>query len=278
MIKFGNLGDSRNTLCDDISLIRTNKFTSLGIDYDIMELNTITELNLKPKLLEIKKLCKIWQLRNLSLIEKINIIKSLMFSKIVHILLFLPSPETETFDEIENIFLSFLWKGKPHKFKLTLLEKLTAEGGLQFLNIKKIEMTLKASWFKRIYKFCEGWASFPNMYSLNGEYKYGNIYIKNIYTKIGNKFWANATLALYTIYNCAKYSGEDSILSIPLWYTQRVMEGKIQKLSIKGLNTRGDLRGEDGNMISIEEIQIIIYEKCNFLLYIRINKKKYKTF
>ena len=43
MIKFGNSGDSRNTLCDDINLIWTNKFTSLGIDYDSMELDKIIE-------------------------------------------------------------------------------------------------------------------------------------------------------------------------------------------------------------------------------------------
>ena len=43
-------------------------------------------------------------------------------------------------------------------------------------------MALKASWFKRIYKSCDGWAIFPNMYGLNGVYKYGNIYI-NIFTQ-----------------------------------------------------------------------------------------------
>ena len=153
--------------------IWTNKFTSLGIDYDIMELNK----KFKPKKLEIKKLCTIWQLRNSTLIGKTNIIKSLMISKILHILLSLPSPKAETSEEIENIFLNFLWIGKPHKFKLTIQEKLTAEAGLQFPNIRKIKMALKASWFKRIYKPCEGWAAFPNMYGLNGVYKYGKIYI-----------------------------------------------------------------------------------------------------
>ena len=68
-----------------------------------------------------------------------------MISKIVHILLSQPSPEAEAFEEIKNIFLIFWWIGKPHKFKLMILEKLTADGGLQFSNIRKIEMALKAN-------------------------------------------------------------------------------------------------------------------------------------
>ena len=82
---------------------------------------------------------------------------------------------------------------------------------------------------------------------------------------------------MYNLQNCAKYSGEDSILSISLWYNQSVMEGKMQKWSNKGLNAIGDLIGEYEDIMLMEEIQIIVQEMCNFLLYIRI-KKKYKTF
>ena len=42
---------------------------------------------------------------------------------------------------------------------------LTSEGGMQFPNIRKIEIALK-----RIYKSCEGLAAFPNMYGLKTAY------------------------------------------------------------------------------------------------------------
>ena len=54
-----------------------------------------------------------------------------------------------------------------------------------------------------------------------------------------------------------------------------VMEGKISNWFNKGLNTIGDLIGEDGEILSIEVIQNNIQENCNFLWYIRI-KRKYK--
>ena len=59
VIQFGEDRESRNILCKDIKLIWTTEFTSLGINYDILDLNRITELNLKPKLHEIEKLCTI---------------------------------------------------------------------------------------------------------------------------------------------------------------------------------------------------------------------------
>ena len=53
-IKFGGIGDSRMTLCGDMDLIWTHEFTSLVINYNTLDLNQITELNLKPKILEME--------------------------------------------------------------------------------------------------------------------------------------------------------------------------------------------------------------------------------
>ena len=93
MVKFEMNMDSRIQICPDLNIIWTDKFTSLGIDYDVTELEYITELNLKFKILEIEKSCKLRQLLSLTLIGKINIIKSLFTHKIIHILLSLPSPK-----------------------------------------------------------------------------------------------------------------------------------------------------------------------------------------
>ena len=75
------------TICKDLELIWTQEFTSLGINFSIHELNKKTDLNLESKTLEMEKLSSVWRSRNLTLIKKITIIKTLMISKIVHILL-----------------------------------------------------------------------------------------------------------------------------------------------------------------------------------------------
>ena len=53
-IKFGTLRDSGMNLCEDLELIWTRKFTSLGIEYDIDKLQLITDLHIKPKLIEME--------------------------------------------------------------------------------------------------------------------------------------------------------------------------------------------------------------------------------
>ena len=87
-----------------------------------------------------EKLSSIWNGRN----WKITIIKTLVISKTIHILLSLPRPGEEIFNTIEKVFLKFLWQNKPPKFKTSTLEILTALGGLQFPDITKIDMIMKA--------------------------------------------------------------------------------------------------------------------------------------
>ena len=128
VIKFGKDRDSSDVLCPDLNLIWTDKFTSLGIEYDTKDLENITLLNIEPKLIEIDKLINIWQTRNLTLIGKIILIKSLFISKFIHILLSLPSPNETLFVKIDTLFDKFLWNGKPPKFKKQILERLVSEG------------------------------------------------------------------------------------------------------------------------------------------------------
>ena len=111
-IKFGVTRDNRMTLCKDMDLIWTSEFISLGINYNVLDLNQITELNLNPKILEMEKLVSIWKVRNLTLIGKLTIIKTLMISKFIHILLSLPTPKEETFKKIENVFFSLFFGRK----------------------------------------------------------------------------------------------------------------------------------------------------------------------
>ena len=68
----------------------TNKFTVLGIDYNVDDMGEITTLNVEKKITDIKKLIRLWQARKLSPYGKVTVIKSLFLSKITHLLLSLP--------------------------------------------------------------------------------------------------------------------------------------------------------------------------------------------
>ena len=75
VVKFGKNRDSSDTLCPDLKLIWTDTFTSLGITYDMTDLENITNLNIEPKILEMNKQIRIWQTRNLTLTKLNDILK-----------------------------------------------------------------------------------------------------------------------------------------------------------------------------------------------------------
>ena len=271
-IKFGVTRDSRMTLCEDLNLIWTQDFTSLGIDYNINQLHKITDLNLEGKILDMEKLISIWKIRNLTLVGKITIIKTLLISKITHILLSLPKPSEEYFDRIEKTFLTFLWQNKPPKFKLSILEKLTANGGLQFPNIRKIDISMKASWLKRLYKSDEGWASTPLSYNLDKLYAYGDIFIQKKMT-IQNSFWRDVVYSVHCIFTNPNVKCLEHTLSKPLWLNSSIMVEKKNSWEAKGLHTIGDMLNDDGHIFSLDYLRNTLDLKCDFLFYNRLKRR-----
>ena len=267
VVKFGNNRDSSDVLCPDLNLIWTSKFTSLGINYDVNDLDNITELNIEPKLSEIDKLIRIWQNRNLTLIGKIILIKSLLISKFIHILLSLPSPKEFLFIKIEQLFEKFLWNGKPPKFKKQIIQKQVIEGGLQYPNIRNVDATMKISWFKRIYATNEGWASFPNMYGMDKIYVYGDLYMRKLLRTVKNQFWKDSIRSLLIIVEQQPYQGMEALLTTPLWYNSKMVPDMISSWMTKGITTIGDLADENGEIRSMEYIQSKWDIKSDFLLH-----------
>ena len=104
VVKLGGWGDNGAILCEDLQLDWTQEFISLGITYNIDKFDNITELNIAAKIKEIQKLIKIWNARFLTPFGKVVIIKSLLISKITHVLLSLPSPTQESFKNLEEMF------------------------------------------------------------------------------------------------------------------------------------------------------------------------------
>ena len=126
----------------------THSFVVLGIHYDVNNLSETTDTNLYLKINDIKKLIRTWSSRSLTPYGKVTIVKSLLLSKITHILLSLPSPSVIMFKNIEKMFLDFIWNNKPAKFSKSILEVEIKNGGLKLHNLKIFDQSLKLGWIK----------------------------------------------------------------------------------------------------------------------------------
>ena len=104
-----------------------------------------------------KQEIRLWSKRNLTPFGKIIVLKSLVVSKIVHILQSLPSPSEKIFKELESLFYNFLWNNGPDKIKRVISTQSKVYGGLDMLDIRLFNMALKISWIGKLFSKTSKW-------------------------------------------------------------------------------------------------------------------------
>ena len=94
----------------------TNDFEVFGISYNMKRMDDITEDNILKKIKGMKNLISVWKRRTHISYGKVVIIKSLLFSKITHILMSLPSSALETFLICKKWLIMSFGKISPRNF------------------------------------------------------------------------------------------------------------------------------------------------------------------
>ena len=90
VICIGPIRETDRRFCRENNLEWVHKFTSLGIDYDVLNIENITEYNITEKIKSMQNLIQVWMSRNITPIGRVAIFKSLILSKIIHVLQSLP--------------------------------------------------------------------------------------------------------------------------------------------------------------------------------------------
>ena len=109
------------------------------------------EYNYIIKLDEVRELLDSWSWRLLSIIGKLQVIKSLAVSKFAHLITTLPAPNDSFLKELETVLFSFVWGGKCDKIARKINFNDIEDGGLKMNNIRSFAKTLKISWIKEVW-------------------------------------------------------------------------------------------------------------------------------
>ena len=104
--------------------------------------------NFDRKLSELESLISIWNRRNLSLVGKINIIRSLAIPKIMYSCNMLAIPK-HFVKKAESIIYRFLWNGKD-KIKRNVIIQEYENAGLKMPDISSMIKANRISWVKRL--------------------------------------------------------------------------------------------------------------------------------
>ena len=103
-------------------IAKKKNFTILGIHFN-SKLENMEEINFDQKIGTLERDIQNWAKRNLTVLGKITVIKSLLLPKLTHLFLALPTPSKETIKRIENIFYKFIGNEKQDRVaRLTMIQ------------------------------------------------------------------------------------------------------------------------------------------------------------
>ena len=110
--------------------------------------DTYDEIKLRWKINKLKASLGCWEIRRLSLLGKITVLKSLIVSQIVYILSPLPT-DHEAVKEVNNLFYNFLWGGRGDKIERDIMISDYEQGGLKMIDVTSFVKALKSNWIKK---------------------------------------------------------------------------------------------------------------------------------
>ena len=119
-------------------------FKLLGINFDV-DLDKIVNINYNERILQIKKIIKIWSKRNLTVIGKITVVKTLILPVLNHLIITLPNPTQDILKKVNELIFTFIWSSPVHRVKKELLQKEFCKGGLKTINLFFFILALKTT-------------------------------------------------------------------------------------------------------------------------------------
>jgi len=114
------------------------------------DLSNLFELNYIPKFNKLKNVLNIWQMRDLTPIGKITIVKSLGLSQLIFLFSILPKPPDNFLKELDTVLYKFIWCNKPDKVARKTIIGDYSVGGLRMMHIPSVITGLKIAWVKRL--------------------------------------------------------------------------------------------------------------------------------
>ena len=193
----GKMAYSTEKICPDLPLNWVTKLKLLGVVLKPDCKNMVDE-NVKLKKDSILRTIAMWKNRNLTLVGKITVVKSLLLSQITHLISSLPDPSEKLINEISSILFTFIWGSKRNPLKRVRLCQPLSENGLSMIDISSYIKSLKIKWIKRLLignQHSSWYSIIPTNLQSEFIWNYGVVALKKIVREISNPFWRDVVAA-----------------------------------------------------------------------------------
>ena len=248
-------------------------FRVLGVKFTT-NIEQISSINYDGKIQESKKLLNTWSKRLIMSIGKITVLKSLAASKLTHLLTNLPDPSEDFLRELDKMFFEFLWNGRAHKIKKSVICRNFPDGGLRMINIYSFLSTLELSWLRRIHNeesdvrriltsFC------PNFQKV---FLFGGEYVNVLIQRMDNIFWKDVLKHLEKLYGKCHVQNFYDFASESIFYNKNITVGKktvhIRSWVNAGVGSINHLLDQQGHFFKFTDFcNEYPNIKTNFLTY-----------
>ena len=151
---------------NDHKICEIIKILGVYFGYDEKQRN---ELNFRQTLKSIKKSIHMWKWRNLSILGRIQIIKTFAIPKLLFRASVIPMPN-DLVKEVNSIFYTFIWNGKDKVKRCALISNID-KGGLKMLDIESMISARRVICLKKFLEdYPSTWKSFLNscIFSVGG--------------------------------------------------------------------------------------------------------------
>ena len=232
------------------------------------------EANYPDKLAKVSNSLGYWELRRLSLLGKITVLKSLIVSQLVYILSPLPTNQ-RVLEEINTLFFNFLWNGKGDKIKRNTMISDYSEGGLRMINLISFNKALKSAWVKK-YLDPENHGKSKLFLDWQLQHYCGPFVFRGNLNRYDLSKFINSTDAFITeisqLWSEISYetnvNSTDHFLSLPLWYKSLTRIDNrpeyYKSWSCKGIQNVTDLLKDPNTFLSPHELHERYNVKTNF--------------
>ena len=136
---------------------------SLGIYFGT---NTVEckRLNIEKTLEKSEAIIRAWKKRNLSMIGRITVVKSLILPNITYVAT-VTTIDKDTVFKFKKMIYNFIWDNKQEKVKRSVLSKAISEGGLRMIDIDKYIEAIQLTWVTRLLSEDHAnWKILPTFY------------------------------------------------------------------------------------------------------------------
>ena len=246
-------------------------FDVLGVTFTV-DLKNITDNNILKKMNSINIELNQWNKRDLTPFGKITVIKLLCLSKIVHILISLPSPSTKVLNDLNKLFYDFLWNCKPDKIKRSVSKMKIDKGGIGMIDVNLFDKALKLSWLRRYFNSSASWKFlFDEIYPTFKEiFNYGDAYESIIVNKINHPFWSQIVKYYYLFHKVYQLRSRQELDSTRFLFNSDIKIGKKiitnKKLVTGGIFSIAQLKS-NGIFLTLQELNVKLITPLNFLEY-----------